>query len=673
MLAARPAIRGVHPLARGTDLKGRNPHGLGPSARPRSSTVVTAAVLWLSVLALALLGPSRDLLLPSLLAYSFGFAALLRLWRHDLDFLDDPRILLGGAVLLRLTLFPALPDLSDDLYRYVWDGWLSVSGVNPFRFIPAAPELARFQDSDLFSAINSPDYHSIYPPLSQIVFLAGGGVYEWAGWPAAAFAVKAVFILMEITGLAFLFGAVRAMGIRPGMLALYALNPLVLITLTAGGHSESGLILGFGMMAYGIAQRKQKLSWLGLVLAGAAKGIPFLLGPLLLRRQWEETGPRKTLGAAAPAFFLGLALLAPFYFPGVVQAVGSSADLYVRLFEFNAGLYFALKEAGLWLTGADWGKTIGPILRGIFLAGAAWGWLRWPIRREEGFFRASLAVLGLYLLTATTVHPWYLTWGLAFVPFTPFLRGAWVWASWAAFLTYFVYVGVPQGLSATVFWSGIGIFLLVEGEGAVRDRLLRMAGHRKARQIAPHLKGGLILDLGAGEGYVARVLRRGERRFLLIDVGPFFRVKIPGAVYDGLDLPLLDRSVDTVLLSLALHHAEDPDRVIAEALRVARERVVVTESTYRWGWERRLLEIADRWANRTRGMTGSESGNETLRFRTVRDWEAAFRDEGAVVLRSGRLNIVGHRHHLFVVERPAPRQRDSEGGEPPEQLGSEPG
>ncbi len=653
-------------------MKGRNPYSLGTSAGYRPSTVVTAAVLWLSVLALALLGPSRDLLLPSLLAYSFGFAALLRLWRHDLDFLDNPRILLGGAVLLRLTLFPALPDLSDDLYRYVWDGWLSASGVNPFRFIPSAPELGSFQDSDLFSEINSPDYHSIYPPLSQIVFLTGGVIYEWAGWPAAAFAVKAVFMLLEMTGLAFLFGAVRAMGIRPGMLALYALNPLVLITLTAGGHSESGLIFGLGMMAYGISKQKQKLSWVGLVLAGAAKGIPFLIGPLLLRRQWEETGPRKTLDAAAPAFVLGLALLAPFYFPGVMRAVGSSLNLYVRLFEFNAGLYFALKEAGLWLTGADWGKTIGPILRGIFLVGAAWGWLRWPIRRKEGFFRASLAVLGLYLLTSTTVHPWYLTWGLALVPFTPFLRGAWVWASWAAFLTYFVYIGVPQVLPVTVFWSGIGIFLVVEGEGAIRDRCLQMAGHRKARQIAPHLKGSLILDLGAGEGYVARALERSNRRFLLMDVGPFFRVTIPGAVYNGLDLPLANHSVDTVLVSLALHHAEDPNRVIAEALRVARERVVVTESTYQWDWERRLLEIADHVANRTRAMTRSKSGAETPHFRTVFDWEVSFRDEGAVVLRSKRLNIVGHRHHLFVVERPAPHQTDSERGKTPEQLGLDP-
>ena len=617
----------------------------------RPSALLTAGVLWLSVLALAILGPSRSLLFPSLLAYSIGFVAMLRLWQRHPQFLDNPRVLLGAALLLRLTLLPTLPDLSDDLYRYVWDGWLSVSGVNPFRFVPSAPELSAFQSSDLFRALNSPEYHSIYPPLSQVVFLAGGVVYDWAGWPAAAYAVKGVFMLLEGTGVVLLVAAARAMGIRTGAVALYALNPVALVTLTAGGHSESGLVLGFGLMAYGVASDRRRLSWVGLVLASAAKGIPILLAPLLLRRQWTNAGPREAVLAPLPAIALGLGLLAPFYFPGAMQAIGSSANLYVQLFEFNAGLYFLLKEAGLWVTGEDWGKTIGPALRVAFLSGVALIWLRWPIRAAAGLLRASLAILGLYLVTATTVHPWYIIWGLALVPLTPFLRGAWLWASWAAFLSYFVYVGAPQGAPATVFWAGVGFLLLVEGESAIRDRLLRLAGRRKARQIDPHLKGRLILDLGAGEGYVASALSAPERRLWMMDVGPFFRVQIPGAVYDGRNLPLPDGAVDSVVISLALHHAANPDRVIAEGLRVARQRVVITESTYRWEWERKTLEVLDRWANRTRGMADGEQGQETLHFRTVPHWESAFAEQRAVVVRSERLNVVGHRHHLFVVER----------------------
>jgi alpha-1,6-mannosyltransferase len=624
----------------------------------RASGYAAAAILWLSVLGLALLGPARDALLPSLVLYSASFLALLELCRGDL--LDDPRVLLGGALLLRLTVLPTLSDLSDDMYRYVWDGWLTASGVNPFRFVPSDLALLRFQGSDLFQALNSPDYHTIYPPLSQLVFFLGGVAYRSAGWPAAAYAVKATFFALEATGVVFLYGAVRALGIRPRLLALYALNPLVLVTLTASGHSESGLVLGLGLFAYAVARRRPAWSWIGLVLAAASKGVPLLMAPLLFRRQWSDMGARRTLAASLPAVALGTALWLPFYFPGLLSALASSADLYVRLFEFNAGPYFLLEWLVSLVTGSDPGKVIGPLLQVIFLASAVVLWLRWPLRTAEDLFRGCLALLGLFLVCATTVHPWYVTWGLVFVPLTSFLRWPWIWASWAAFPTYLAYVGAPQAAVATLFWGGVAALLMVEGEAALRDRLLRLAGWRKARQVAGYVRGNRVLDLGAGEGYVAQNLGEGGRRLILADIGPFFRVPLPGIVYDGLRLPLADASVDTVLLSLALHHAGDPDLVFREALRVARARVVITESTYVWAWERRVLEIADRWANRTRGMATATAGAEKPAFRTVTAWEAAFRRQGGRVVRSRRLNRLGHRHHLFVVEKDFVVQNDRE-------------
>lgn len=640
---------------------------LTPSRRwPRgtNSALLCGTVLWLSVLALALLGPTRESLTLALFAYSAGFVALILLWASDTGLLDSPRILLGGALLLRLTIFPALPDLSDDLFRYVWDGWLGVSGMNPYRYVPAAGELEAFRDTPLFGQLNSPGFHSIYLPFSQVVFMAGGGVYLAHGWPAAAYAIKAVFLVLEFSGLAFLLRAVQRTGGRVRGLALYALNPLVLVTLTAGGHSESALVFGFGLLAYGTAAGRYPIAWVGLVLATATKGIPILLAPLLLRSQWIRGDEwRSILAGLVPAGLLSAGLTAPYYFPGIIDALRSSADLYVRYFEFNAGPYFLLKEMGLWLIGTDLSKQLGPALRAVSLGGAALIWLRWPMRPSSttaDFFRGSVAILGLYLLAATTLHPWYLIWGLVLIPLAPCFRQAWLWASWAAFLTYYVYTGVPQGPLATLFWGGVTVSVLAGHESAVRDRLLRVAGRRKARQVARHLRGGSLLDLGAGEGYVAAALAGGQLRTVLMDLGAFFRTRLPGVVYDGRRIPLADDSVDTVLISLALHHAEDPDRVIAEALRVARHRLIVTESVYVWEWERQALGILDRWANRTRGMTRETRWGSASGFRTVPEWTAALERHGGRVLRSRRLNMVGHRHHLFVVE-PAPRCPDAAG------------
>jgi len=609
------------------------------------------------VVALSILGPHRANLVPALGAYTVAFAALLSLVRRNGGFLDDTRVLLGGAFLLRLVLLPALPDLSDDLYRYIWDGWLTASGVNPYLYAPSDPALTTFQGSPLFQAMNSPDYHSVYPPLSQLVFLFGGVTYAAIGWPGAAYAVKAGFLALEMTGIVFLLLALRRLGRRPRFLALYAWNPLVLVTVAGGGHTEGGLLAGLGLLAFGVAGGGRRRAWIGLVLASASKGIPLLLAPLLFRRHWREAGLSRTVLDALPAALVGLTLLLPFLRPGVLSAVSGSADLYVRLFEFNAGLYFLLKEASFRLTGEDFGKVIGPALRWILLATVGVISLRCPIRDAGGWFRGALLIFGLYLAMATTVHPWYLLWGLALIPLTTLNRAAWMWASWAAFLTWFTYVGVPHLLLTGIFWGGVGAFLLLEFDILrpfdlrLRDFLLRVAGRRKAAQVDPFIGAGRILDLGAAEGHVARNLDRPDRRLFLMDVGNWFVAPLPGVVYDGATLPLGDRSVDTVLLSLVLHHTEDPDRIITEALRVCSTRLVVTESTYRWEWERRLLEMLDRFANRTRGMdSGKGSRPQPIAFRKVEEWEAAFARAGGRVIRSSRLNRVGHRHHLFVVE-----------------------
>ena len=49
-------------------------------------------------------------------------------------------LLCGG--LFRATLIPRAPDLSDDLYRFVWDGRVAAAGISPYRFAPDTPELA---------------------------------------------------------------------------------------------------------------------------------------------------------------------------------------------------------------------------------------------------------------------------------------------------------------------------------------------------------------------------------------------------------------------------------------------------------------------------------------------------------------------------------------------------
>jgi alpha-1,6-mannosyltransferase len=564
--------------------------------------------------------------------------------------LDQTAVLLGGALLLRLLFLVTTPDLSVDPYRYVWDGWLHSDGINPYRHTPSDPSLVGRHGSLLFGAMNSRDFYSIYPPLSQWLFYPAGALYERLGWPGSWFVLKGTVAAAEFGGVLLLHRALRRMHTAPRLLALYAWNPLVLVTVAGVGHSEGGLVLAIGILALGLAAARPALAWAGLGLAVISKGIPLVLAPLLFRHHRGRFGTRRTLAALALGALPALVLSAPLLFPGLVSRAGASADLYVTLFEFNAGLHALLTTLLQPFTAAHAGALVGPGLRLAFAALAVAICLRHPVGRPAQVLAAGLLLMGLYLATATTVHPWYLIWGLVLIPFTPRHRSAWLWASWAGFATYLAYTGVPGALLALVFWGGVAALVLLEEGWRVRDFLLPWAGRRKARQIAPHLAGGTVLDLGAGEGFVGRALSDSGYRVVLADVDPYPRVGLPAVQTEGARLPFARNGFDTVVLSLVLHHAEAPDLLLAEALRVARLRVVVTESTYRWEWERRLLEWADRRVNRRRGAGAMADAEGPLDFDTPQGWEDRARRAGARVLDSRRLNRIGHRHHLLVLE-----------------------
>ncbi len=84
-------------------------------------------------------------------------------------------IIVGIALVMRAALLPALPFLSSDIYRYVWDGQVQAAGINPYRYLPVDPALAHLRDPAVFPWINRATYAlTIYPPAAQAVFALVG-------------------------------------------------------------------------------------------------------------------------------------------------------------------------------------------------------------------------------------------------------------------------------------------------------------------------------------------------------------------------------------------------------------------------------------------------------------------------------------------------------------------
>ena len=185
---------------------------------------------------------------------------------------------------------------------------------------------------------------------------------------------------------------------------------------------------------------------------------------------------------------------------------------------------------------------------------------------------------------------------------------------------------------------------------ALVERLLRRYAVAQARDVAPWIVGKRVLDLGAGEGFVTTALGRG----VAVDVGPFRRAPTPYVVYDGRRLPFDDGSFDTTMLLLVLHHCADPAAVLDEALRVTRQRLIVTESVHRHRLDLALLHLLDARFNRWRHDGRMPA---PVAFRTSGEWEALFVARGLRLVTArwlgSRWERLVHHPRLYVLDRTA--------------------
>jgi hypothetical protein len=326
---------------------------------------------------------------------------------------------LGAALLFRLLWLPALPALSDDVYRFRWDGLLVSHGANPFRYRPdeiiadgartilpnpATRNQVLPQLQQLYRQLNSPHYYSVYPPVCQAVFGAAAGLLP-ASERGFALGLRLVILAFEAGAAALLLALLPALGWPPARALRYLLHPLVIVELTGNLHFEAGAFF-FVLLAVWLLQRQRSgPAAVALGLGVATKLLPVLALPLLVRR----LGGRRLLGYGAVVALTLLVLFSPFLSVGLFVNIGRSLKLYFRSFEFNASIYYVLRAIGYRLTTYNEIAIIGPALAlvaGLLGLGLAW--------REHRPTLASLPatlllVLTAYYALATTVHPWYLT------------------------------------------------------------------------------------------------------------------------------------------------------------------------------------------------------------------------------------------------------------------------
>lgn len=341
------------------------------------------------------------------LLFSMAFAGMAGLFFLAGEKLSFRKVLFAG-LLLRLAVFPFAPQWSDDFVRFLWDGELLKIGQNPYAQTPREWHEGNVDPDNvyrnqLFENLNSPDYYSVYPPLNQVIFWLGAQAsmgFVWNGY----YVLRLVLLLGEIGVFILLWKLLMAFQLPTKRIFWYWFNPLVIMEVTGNLHFE-GLVLLF-LLASLLAIQKQKIGLSGGFwgLAIGMKLLPMMLGPVFLAFEKSRKSVRFWVGTTL-AIVIGFT---PLLIDSSWVNFFQSLKLYQGKFEFNASIYYLLREVGYWIEGYN---TIAFLTKILSLSTVILiGYFSWKRQPKSLFELIDLMVLIylVHLILQPVVHPWYI-------------------------------------------------------------------------------------------------------------------------------------------------------------------------------------------------------------------------------------------------------------------------
>ena len=243
------------------------------------------------------------------------------------------------AIGFRALLLFASPELSDDYFRFIWDGLMTTNEISPFAYLPTEVDsLGLVKNQELLTNMNSPNYYSVYPPVCQFVFALGAFISPNSTW-GAMLVMKVCFLAFEIGSIFLLKHLLTKLDLGTHKVVYYALNPLVIVEFCGNLHFEASMVF-FTLLAITLLVYEQ--FYQSAVLFGFAictKFLPVLFLPFLFRR----VGFVKTIIYGAIAGVTSIILFYPFIDIAILKNLGASLGLYFKTFEFNGSFYYVSK------------------------------------------------------------------------------------------------------------------------------------------------------------------------------------------------------------------------------------------------------------------------------------------------------------------------------------------
>lgn len=396
----------------------------------------------------------------TLSALAFLFFYLI-VHQGDLTF----RQLVGLSIIYRLVFLFSSPQLSQDFFRFFWDGQLVINGINPYLktvdayfnsstdFVYQA-ELLR----EGMGSLNAGNF-SNYPPFSQFLY----AVSAWIARDSVLVFIVVLRLILIGFDIVFIYFAdklLRQFNKNPKILFWYILNPLCILEITGNLHLEGVMIALFVAGIYFLSTQRYLGCGVVVGLSVGTKLLSLVAVPLLLIFIWRKAKHldkyKKTLlFTLAFSLALGLQFL-PFLDPIFFENYAKTIGLWFGKFEFNAGIFYLVRWIGFQIYGYNIIQTYGyimPLLSMlIFLI-----FIYKTRAKLRVVLESFMWMLSFYFLLSTTVHPWYILFPLALGVFTNYRFPA-LW-SFLVLLSYFAYAGNHFKESEIVLFIEYGLLL----------------------------------------------------------------------------------------------------------------------------------------------------------------------------------------------------------------------
>lgn len=354
------------------------------------------------------------------------------------------RLLVVFSIIFRLLFLFAIPNLSQDFYRFIWDGQMILSGLNPYLSTPDFQMeqgiLTNFPNQvELHNGMGSlsASHFTNYPPINQLCFVLAN-LFPGTSILSSVIGLRLIIIAADIGTLYFGKKLLERLKLPSNKIFWYILNPFIIIELTGNLHFEGVMIFFLVWSLYVLHIGKWKWAAVIMAFSISVKLIPLMLLPLffgyfkkdvkfkepdaingeLSKSKVTVNNLLKLIVFYAITGLTSILLFIPFFSMEFITNYTKTVGLWFGNFEFNASIYYLTRSIGYAITGYNEIAIIGKILPIISILII----LGFTFFKENNstikLISSMLLVLTLYLFLSTTVHPWYIATLVFFSVFT---------------------------------------------------------------------------------------------------------------------------------------------------------------------------------------------------------------------------------------------------------------